>query len=370
MSATFLYQEIYQSLLNDILSGNYKSGDILPSEKELCKKYDVSLITIRRALTQLESENIINKCKGKGSFVNSQIRGSGDCKNKNLGILYLNWSGIITPSYDAVPFNSKLYNRNDWDNTIYSVIYRKLSSEYNIIIGTYDHDFVLNHFEETVFQNVDRILIIGIYTSELIDMFQSKGKFIVVYNNFNKNLRVCSVSGNERQSCCELITKLIELGHRRIACINGDINFSESVERFMGYQEALMINNVPLYSEIIKWGNRSSESGYYTAKSLLDSDNPPTAIVCVNDSVAAGAIFAIREAGFDCPKDISVVGHDNNIMLHNLDIPVITSIDSKFELVGEILAEKLIRDVWIDDFTTIETEIVTNGTIAPANKKH
>ncbi len=358
MSTVFLYEKIYEAILSDIVSGKFQGGDILPSEKELCVQYEVSLITVRRALKQLEQDNIIMKAKGKGSVVNADIRGSQGCKNKNLGIMDLAWSGIIMPQYDPVPFNSNLYNQNEWKNIIYSAIYRKLSSKYNLIIGTYDRDYVLNHFEETVFRNVDRILVIGVYTQELIDMLHNLGKLVIVYNNFDKNIRVCSVTNDERQKTSDLVTHLIKSGHKKIASINGDITFSESVERFMGYQEALMKNNVPVSWNLIKWGNRSAESGYFLAKEWLSEKDPPTAIVCVNDCVAAGAVYAVKEMGLDCPRDISIVGHDNNVLIQDLSIPKITSIDPKYDLIGNKIADKIVRDIWLDDTTIIESEIV------------
>ena len=200
------------------------------------------------------------------------------------------------------------------------------------------------------------------YTQELIDMLHNLGKLVIVYNNFDKNIRVCSVTNDERQKTSDLVTHLIKSGHKKIASINGDITFSESVERFMGYQEALMKNNVPVSWNLIKWGNRSAESGYFLAKEWLSEKDPPTAIVCVNDCVAAGAVYAVKEMGLDCPRDISIVGHDNNVLIQDLSIPKITSIDPKYDLIGNKIADKIVRDIWLDDTTIIESEIVFKDT--------
>ncbi|CAN5149434.1 GntR family transcriptional regulator [soil metagenome] len=56
-------------LRNRIESGEYKADEKLPSENELAKKFDVSRVTIRRALQSLESEEMIYRCQGLGSFV-------------------------------------------------------------------------------------------------------------------------------------------------------------------------------------------------------------------------------------------------------------------------------------------------------------
>ena len=94
---------------------------------------------------------------------------------------------------------------------------------------------------------------------------------------------------------------LIENGHRIIGAINGDISMSESVERAMGYQAALVKKQLFADSSLLKWGNMTIESGYWLMKDLLDTQPNMTAVVCVNDNVAAGAIQAILDKGLRCP---------------------------------------------------------------------
>jgi len=67
------HSQISQWLRNQIEDGKFEPEEKLPSENELAKKFDVSRVTIRRALQSLESEEIIYRCQGLGSFV-SDIR--------------------------------------------------------------------------------------------------------------------------------------------------------------------------------------------------------------------------------------------------------------------------------------------------------
>lgn len=71
------HSQISQWLRNQIKSGIYETDEKLPSENELAKKFDVSRVTIRRALQSLENESIIYRCQGLGSFV-SDKRASHD----------------------------------------------------------------------------------------------------------------------------------------------------------------------------------------------------------------------------------------------------------------------------------------------------
>jgi len=66
------HTQISQWLLNQIENGVYETDEKLPSENELANKFDVSRVTIRRALQSLESESIIYRCQGLGSFVSDE----------------------------------------------------------------------------------------------------------------------------------------------------------------------------------------------------------------------------------------------------------------------------------------------------------
>ncbi|QOY60562.1 GntR family transcriptional regulator [Thermophilibacter immobilis] len=69
LGSTPLYQQIYADIKDSIESGVYKTGDRIPSEAELSKEYDVSRITVRRAIEGLCSDGFLNKKQGRGTFV-------------------------------------------------------------------------------------------------------------------------------------------------------------------------------------------------------------------------------------------------------------------------------------------------------------
>ncbi len=66
------YQKIYDSIKEKIVEGTYVVGDILPSEAELEKMFNVSRTPVRNALKQLENDKLIHRVQGKGSFVSNQ----------------------------------------------------------------------------------------------------------------------------------------------------------------------------------------------------------------------------------------------------------------------------------------------------------
>lgn len=87
-----LYDQVYQALLQQIANGTYPVQHKLPSEKELSELFNVSRITIRQALNQLQLEHLVYKIQGKGTFVSapktfqniSQLQGFAEAM-RNMG---------------------------------------------------------------------------------------------------------------------------------------------------------------------------------------------------------------------------------------------------------------------------------------------
>ncbi len=69
---TPLYRQISEKLRDQIISAVYKEGDILPSERKLAKENNVSVITSRKALSELEEDGLVTRVQGKGTFVTAK----------------------------------------------------------------------------------------------------------------------------------------------------------------------------------------------------------------------------------------------------------------------------------------------------------
>src|SRR5262245_32269042 len=72
VSMTALYQQVAESVRQDILSGRFRPGDQLPSERDLRDRFKVSQQTVRAAFDQLRSEGLVVSYQGRGVFVREQ----------------------------------------------------------------------------------------------------------------------------------------------------------------------------------------------------------------------------------------------------------------------------------------------------------
>lgn len=104
---------------------------------------------------------------------------------------------------------------------------------------------------------------------------------------------------------------LVRSGHRRIAILIGELEYSTSVERLQGYLDVLQENGIPRDERLILQGHFDVEPAQIATAALLASGERPTAIFCINNQMTIGVMQALAEQGFRCPQDISVAGIDD-----------------------------------------------------------
>ena len=102
---------------------------------------------------------------------------------------------------------------------------------------------------------------------------------------------------------------LISLGHQNIGVITGPINSTITQDRLKGYKQALEEASIDFLFENIKLGDHSIQSGAKATLDLMNNKNPPSAIFCMNDEMAIGAIQAMKAAGISM-DDVVVGGVD------------------------------------------------------------
>jgi len=134
---------------------------------------------------------------------------------------------------------------------------------------------------------------------------------IIAGENANEQFGL-TILVNDRFGAVAITQHLIDLGHKKIAFLSGDLHHESTKERLQGYKQALTKNHLVADDNYIIEGKYSFESGVEGANTLIKLNNRPTAIVACNDEIAAGALFAARLAGLDIPTDLSIVGFEDS----------------------------------------------------------
>ncbi|MEJ6398979.1 LacI family DNA-binding transcriptional regulator [Yoonia sp. 208BN28-4] len=106
----------------------------------------------------------------------------------------------------------------------------------------------------------------------------------------------------------QAVKLLVNLGHRRIALINGEMGSAFAADRMSGFQDAMKARG--LVADLIRNDAALQSHAYSHALDLLATAGP-TAFVCASTVIAAGVMQAVKDRGLSVPRDVSVVAHDD-----------------------------------------------------------
>jgi LacI family transcriptional regulator len=150
---------------------------------------------------------------------------------------------------------------------------------------------------------------------------------------------------NNRRSFKRATEFLTDLGHRRIALLNGleDMNFASRRKR--GFLDALAERGIDADPALMTSDEMIEPNGYLRARQMLALPQPPTAILASSVLLAMGVLRAVQEAGLRPGRDISILTHDDELsFLQNQGgVPVFTAVRSSIRRAGERCAEMVIR---------------------------
>lgn len=155
-----------------------------------------------------------------------------------------------------------------------------------------------------------------------------------------------SVIGNEPQALDQLVTHLHGLGHRRFGWLGGNVGLGRHESRLSAFQEALgrvQLTLDPRYTITLEQGDRAEGTeAMLNALAHEKRKDFPTAFVCYNSSMAAGALIALGRADWRVPRDVSIAAADISRSATEAK-PSLTAAGSSPERLGEVAA-RLILD--------------------------
>lgn len=131
---------------------------------------------------------------------------------------------------------------------------------------------------------------------------------------------------------------LVRLGYQRIGTLSTNQNTAGD-DRYLGYKNTLEKHGRQVDPHLVAYGDFSVESGYIAMKELLPAQ--PDAVFITSDTMALGAIRAIREAGLRIPEDIALIGFDDLPPAIQAD-PSLSTIRQPIQETGRIAVQKLI----------------------------
>ncbi len=245
--------------------------------------------------------------------------------------------GVIIPSAEKNFFGSVVHGIEKVIN----------SKDYNLLLFQSNEslDYEIRGIDTFLQANVDGIIAsIAKETTHYEHYLEIKKRNIplILFDRVEDSLGVHSVKIDDYLGGYMATEHLIQKGYKHIAHITGLTHIKIFNDRTKGYMDALKANNIPLVASMIFNGQNSIESGKAGMLDLLKNNKEIDAVFAVEDFTALGAIQAIKEAGFNIPSEIGVVGFANESFGQYIT-PSLTTINQQTVLMGEESAKLFLK---------------------------
>lgn len=183
------------------------------------------------------------------------------------------------------------------------------------------------------------------------------------------------VDVNNRSAFARATEFLCDLGHRRIALINGLEDMDFAFRRREGYCAALATHGIDVDPSLMRSGEMTEIFGYHSTREMLQTPDAPTAVLCSSMISALGVRRAIEEQGLVMGKDVSIITHDDvlSYLQNGGDTPIFTATRSSVRDAGRRLAEMLLAAIAEPQQALqqnlLEAELVIGTSTGPAPRK-
>jgi LacI family transcriptional regulator len=194
---------------------------------------------------------------------------------------------------------------------------------------------------ELIARGVDGIIVFAGRLSDAKLKRYAKDVSVVVTGRQLRSKGLFSLQIDDRQGAMLAVRHLLELGHRRIAFITGSEDHPDAIERLGGYKKALEEAGVGFDPRLVAVGDWHEEGGLRATLELLDARTNFTALFCVNDQTAYGALLGLYKKGLSVPGDVSVVGFDD-LPSSLYRVPPLTSVQQSIGILGEQSAQAML----------------------------
>lgn len=178
--------------------------------------------------------------------------------------------------------------------------------------------------------------------------------------------RGITVAMDEYDAARSVAALLLDAGHRRVGIIRGPRSHLSSMRRYNGFSAALGSKGAKLDTALVTEGDYTRKGGEEAGAKLLVAR--PTAVFASNDAMAAGLADAARKAGLSLPRDLSIVGFDDDPIAKSMH-PPLTSVRQPLEQMGagacKLLAERMAGRGSGKAHMDVPFELVERASIAP-----
>ena len=326
------YSMLKAYLKDEILMGNIRPGEKIPSENNLAERFSLSRQTVRKAISVLVHEGFLYTRQGKGTFCKD--RTAGRRESRNIGVVTTYISEYIFPR--VIQGIDKVLSENGYSiilkNTGNSI--EKEASCLDDLLGKDIGGLIIEPTKSAVlsdnlkyYRALDKHGIPYVFIHGSYQMLEDKPRVLL-----------------DDETGEYLVTEhLIKLGHRNIVGIF-KVDDIQGINRHKGYARALADGGIAYDPGKVVWfhtEDRDTKPGA-AIRDIIAGGVRVDAVAAYNDEAAVKVILQLKEMGLRVPEDISVVGFDDSYLALNGPVKLTTVAHPK-EKLGEAAAELLLE---------------------------
>ena len=261
--------------------------------------------------------------------------------------------GIVSPYFEGL-FGSYYFSEiMRWINSV------SMKEELDTLFHLSGHFTSMELSTRLVFNPsfVQGVLLIDLDGDESkVKNLKEENLSFVVINHYLENISVHCIGIDNRSAAINAVNYLIEIGHRRIAAITGNLSTQAGIGRLEGYKKSLIDHGFDVRDDYIVGNSFHPDDARKSMEALLNLPQHPTAVFVASDEMAQEAMDVIFKRGLKVPDDISMIGFDDEPLAAKARIPLTTLQQPLFDM-GKMAAE-LILDIIQKPDKTEETKIL------------
>ncbi|MCF0146485.1 MAG: LacI family DNA-binding transcriptional regulator [Eubacterium sp.] len=332
---------------------------------DVAKEAGVSPSTVSRVLNNSASVRESTRSKVMAVIKKKEYTPSALARNLSTG--RSNNIAFLVPDIENPFFSKALHGISDC----------AYNNGYNVFMFGTDENIDQEH---TVLKNINMGLVCGIIiapvqekdavTAEFLRDYVENGIPVILLDRDLFHIKLDAVLSNDVDGACEVVKCLIDEGHTKIGFIAGPETSRPGAKRLEGYLKALHESGISVADEYIANGMFREEGGYEAMKTLMELQDPPTAVFSSNNLSTLGCLKYVKEQNLKIGRDVSLVSFDRirelecvNHGLTSVDRPIYQMGYTAMELVQKRLhdGEKFGTESYMPNRFTVDTFLVRHG---------
>lgn len=371
-----LYHRIKDELRRRISDGQWTTGQALPNRNILTAEFGTTRITLDKAIQQLVDEGLLTSARGSGTYVASH-RGGRPRRTANRHTLRI---GVVLGSY--IPAGAEI-PEGDTDHIYFGPVLRGISAgltgqPVEVRYASVSADEYLNYYHR---EELDGLIILTAAVADiprLHKLVEARVPFVTIgISSADPNDDVIpTIDASNRAGGAGAAKHLLDLGHRRIACVNLATSHANHMDRLTGVEEAMDAAGFPIDPDLLCLNPiyvidefDSILDGWL--ERLVKSGKLPTAIIACDFGMTLSTLGALRRRYLAVPNDISLIGFDDPLSAAHLS-PPLTTVRQPVYAIGLHAANRLLEALQHPDGARpvtgpefLDTEVIVRKSTCP-----